>query len=173
MGGQFDYEQSQLNRRMNAQAAITGDINSGGYGEVSGRANAQLAADQGNRLSGYLNTDWQSALDRALQTYGIDTQAATGRYSADAGVAAASQGAGASMYAANLGFQEAQIRDATSRYQGNQQYDLGLAGLGLDKYKFDNPNINALLGYYLQMSPEQLAMFASNPQLFPGYAYRP
>lgn len=77
------------------------------------------------------------------------------------------------MYAANLGFQEAQIRDATSRYQGNQQYDLGLAGLGLDKYKFDNPNINALLGYYLQMSPEQLAMFASNPQLFPGYAYRP
>lgn len=173
MGGQFDYESTQLNRRMNAQGAISGDLNSGGFGEVSGRANAQLAADQGNRLSGYLNTDWQSSLDRALQEYGINTQAATGRYAADAGVSAAAQGAGASMYGANIGLQEAQLRDATSRYQGNQQYDLGLAGLGLDKYKFDNPNINALLGYYLQMSPEQLAQFASNPTLFPGYTYTP
>lgn len=173
MGGQFDYESTQLNRRMSAQGAVSGDLNSEGFGEVSGRANAQLAADQGNRLSGYLNTDWQSSLDRALQEYGINTQAATGRYAADAGVSAAAQGAGASMYGANIGLQEAQLRDATSRYQGNQQYDLGLAGLGLDKYKFDNPNINALLGYYLQMSPEQLAQFASNPTLFPGYAYTP
>lgn len=177
MGGQFSYEATQLNRRLNGQAAMLGDTASGGYQEVNARANTQLEADQGNRLSGYLNTDWQSSLDRALQEYGIDKNSSTALgvagINAGATMGAAGASAGASRYATDAALQEAMIRDRTSRYQGDQSYNLGLAGLGLDQYKFDNPSINALLGMYLQMSPEQLAQFASNPQLFPGYAYTP
>jgi hypothetical protein len=161
MNPQFNFESDQLNRHMNAQAALTGDFASGGYGEVNGRANAQLAADQGNRVSGMLNTDWQNELDRILKQYGIDIGSADSRYGADAGVKAAGIGAGASRYATDQRNNEA-----------NNSYNLGLAGLGLDKYKFDNPDINRLLGYYMQMSPEQLAQFATGtPNFFPTFGY--
>lgn len=173
MAGQNTYEHTQLNRGMDARAAALGDFQSGGYGEINARANAQLTANEGDKLSGYLNQDWQSSLDRALQQYGINSSAASARYSADASLAGAGASAGASRYATDAALREAMIRDQTQRYQGDQSYNLGLAGLGLDQYKFDNPSINALLGMYLQMSPEQLAQFASNPQLFPGYYYQP
>lgn len=72
-----------MNRQLMAQLAQTGGINSGGAQEAIGHANARLAADQGARLSNYLQQGSQSALDRALQLYSINTSAGTAQKQID------------------------------------------------------------------------------------------
>ncbi len=71
---EFSYEQEQLNRGLNANAAVTGDINSGGFGETVGRAQAQLAGNQGQRMSDYLATASENEKNRGVQREQIDAQ---------------------------------------------------------------------------------------------------
>lgn len=172
MNPQFDYESGQLNRHLNAQAALTGDLNSGGYGEVSGRANAQLSADQGNRLSTMLNTDWQNQLARELQKYGIDIGSADSRYSADRGVDAAGLHASAASAAAGMGLQGTLAGLAQQETESKRQWDEYWGNLGLGARGQDYDFLGRLLSGMGQYSPESLNGQALGGP-FPGYSYFP
>lgn len=71
----FRQQRSDLANTLNAQAALLGTTNSGGYGAKFGKAQERLAADQGAQLS----QATESALDRALKAYGIGSEAQTAR----------------------------------------------------------------------------------------------
>lgn len=173
MNPQFQFESNQLNRNMNAQAALTGDMNSGGYGEVSGRANAQLSADQGNRLSGMLNTDWQNALARELQKYGIDVGSADSRYTADRGVDAAGLHASAATTAAAMGLQGTMAGLGQQETESKRQWDEYWGNLGLGARGQDYGFLSSLLGGMSQYSPESLNQGVLGGGNFPGYSYFP
>jgi hypothetical protein len=77
---QFNWEQRELNRRLNAQAGFTGDSNAGGFGNVRGNANSQLVADEGKRVTDYMQQADQAERDRQLKIREMDLVAETQRY---------------------------------------------------------------------------------------------
>lgn len=183
LGPQFQYEQNQLNRNMNQQASVLGDLNAGGYRVENDAANSTLVDKQNSRLSDYLMTAQQSDMNRALQKYIADEQAATSRYGADQSLLGAKAGAGAGVSAAQIAALASKYGIDANLLLGNRRldlegqqnlnsYNLGLAGLGLQQYEFDNPSINALLSAYLNLSPEQMSIIGAGLN-FPSYGYQP
>lgn len=66
----FAQQQSDLARQLNAQGALTGDINSGGYGATFGRSMADLVNQQGSQEAGFLQQANENALNRGVEVYG-------------------------------------------------------------------------------------------------------
>lgn len=91
----FQWEQDQLTRSARAASAANGGYadDSGGAGANLLNAQQALAANQGTRLSDYVTSADQKALDRALQYYMTNTQAGTSRYQVDADKAIAAMNA--------------------------------------------------------------------------------
>ena len=71
----FDQQQTNLANQLDAQAAATGDINSGGYGANKAIAQSNLANEQSGKLADLAATSYENAQSRSLQKYGIDVQA--------------------------------------------------------------------------------------------------
>jgi hypothetical protein len=67
LGKQFGREQDQLGRQLRANAALTGQIDSGGFGETYGSAMSDLVGKQGSRSADYLFTADQAEKNRQSQ----------------------------------------------------------------------------------------------------------
>lgn len=114
--------QNQLSRSLNAQAALTGDINSGGYGDVYGRSMGNLIAQQ-NSSEGQMGEQFANdQFNRTLQKYGIDVNAVMQQYIGQLGAATNIYGT-TSNY--NLGLTNADVE----RENNIMRYILGSYGL--------------------------------------------
>lgn len=75
--------QDDLARVLRGQAALTGDLNSGGFGNVLGREVGTLANQQQKENADRVFQFDQAARDRALEQYNTDTQRSTDVYRID------------------------------------------------------------------------------------------
>lgn len=82
-GPQNKLAQEQLANILRGQAALTGDVNSGGFGDVLGRQEGSLIAQQQANIMDKSIDVTESAKDRALAQYQTDTEANLGRYGID------------------------------------------------------------------------------------------
>lgn len=154
----YQQQQGDLTRQLNANAAVTGDINSGGYtgsGPSSlSRQLSDLMAQQGSQESGYLQQANEDALQRALQLQLGQLSLQGTKYSADQGL----QGARA---AASATGNAAQIAANASMHNADQNYNLGLGNLDVSR---ENNLLNFMANMY-GMTPQMLsALLASSPE---------
>lgn len=154
LGPSFEWEQQQLAKYARAEAALTGQIDSGGFGANLGSAQAQLAGEQGSRMSDYLvmaseaekarTQEWaiaklqddfnrqalktNSDLERAaqeLQKYGIDKNDLLERYKADLALRGI-------QYSADAQIQAASLQAAAQGALAGAQLALGREKLGFE-----------------------------------------
>ncbi len=87
LGGYLNpaYQQGQndLGAQLRGQAALTGDSNSGGFGEVFGRSEGRLIADQNKDFADKLMAARTQEKDLAQQRYNTDVGAQTAHYQID------------------------------------------------------------------------------------------
>lgn len=141
---QFAQQRDDFRRAMNANAALTGDINSGGYQSTYGRELSRLMAGQGEQLAGAT----ENALNRASDIYKANLAATGQKYSIDA-----------QMFAT-------QLQDATQRFQitTNDQLQRFLDSQDneLKKYGIDK---NDLLERYKQELQLQGIQYSADAQV--------
>jgi hypothetical protein len=154
----FQQQQGDLTRQMNANAAVTGDINAGGYsGTGPSSLNRQLSnlmAQQGAQEGGYLQTANEDALQRQLQLELGQLGLQGTKYSADQGLAGARYGSAATASAA-------QTAANASMHNADQNYNLGLGNLDVSR---ENNLMNFMANMY-GMTPQMLsALLAGSPE---------
>lgn len=188
----WNQERTDYSRAMNAQAALTGDSNSGGYGDVYSRGLSRLMGQESGQEAQFIQQANENTLNRNMELYGIKSNAQLQtflaknqdllerykaalaekgvEYSADRGVDAAALHAAAASAAAAAGLEGAKYAatlDANTRdLLSQRQYDLGIYGLNQDTYKAQLED--RYKQQYLQwlMSPEY--RLSQPPIIYPG-----
>lgn len=212
---QFQQDRQDLTAQSRGLAALTGDTNAGGYGEIEGRNLSRLIGEQSAFIGDKTFQATESAKDRALKQYETDSATGLGRYQIDANkfmqlveqdtarygiktnadmekylgdqktslakygidtdavlaIYRADQDLRGTMYSADRQFDAAGLDNAMRKYIADQNYNLGVGQLGLDQYKHDNPSMDALLAYYLGLSPEKLALAGMGQINWPNWIF--
>lgn len=141
----YQREQDKFARKLRAQGALTGQIDSGGFGTQMAEGLGGLAAAQSADKAGKITAAHESALDRALQKYGIDT------------------GANTQMYQIDSQKFIAQLQDDTARLGIKTNADLerylGDRKLELEKYGIDT---NDMLERYKAEVAKQVGMYSAD-----------
>ena len=187
----FARQRQKLVNEMNANAAASGAINSGGYSESLGSALSDLGAQQSGKLAEIMSTEhlarlqqntqltqlateagmqkylsdinsdltrfqvntnadlqkWLSNADNTLKKYGIDSNDVLQRYLGKLGLEGKQIDANAQVSAAQLHAAAAEsaamASSAASQANAKLSYDLGLAGLGVER---ENNIANYIIG---------------------------
>jgi hypothetical protein len=141
----FQRQQDQFARKMRAQGALTGNIDSGGFGQDMAEGLAELGGQQSALLGDKISTAHEKALDRVLQKYVTDTGAKTAMHQIDTQKFIA------------------QLQDDTAKYGIKTNADLerylGDKKLELERYGID---ANDLLERYKADTAARVGMYSAD-----------
>jgi hypothetical protein len=141
----FQRQQDQFARKMRAQGALTGNIDSGGFGQDMAEGLAELGGQQSALLGDKISTAHEKAIDRVLQKYVTDTGAKTAMHQIDTQKFIA------------------QLQDDTAKYGIKTNADLerylGDKKLELERYGID---ANDLLERYKADTAARVGMYSAD-----------
>lgn len=134
-GPQNKMAQQDLANILRGQAALTGDLNSGGFSEVLGRREGALIAGQQADIADKAISVTEAAKDRALEQYKTESETNLGRYRIDADKFAALMDDDTKRYGIKTNAD-------LERYVADRRADLEKYGIdvnaAMDKYKTDS-----------------------------------
>lgn len=159
----YDRMQDKFAKKLRAQGALSGNIDSGGFGQNMAEGLASLQAEFGKDLADKVTVAHEKALDRVLQKYGIDTGARTTMYQIDT-----------QKFIAQIQDDTARLGIKTNadleRYLGDRKLELERYGIDtnkwLEQYKAD---VQREVGFYsADASVKAASLHASAAQAAAG-----
>jgi hypothetical protein len=94
--------------------------------------------------------------------------AQTAALQAQAAAASAGASSSAAAYAADLAYKETIMKIAQQKEESQLNYNLGLAGVGQQKYQTDVGNQQFLLNFIKSLGPEEIAKYVFGGQQAPS-----